>query len=87
MKDYNPELSRCLRQARIRAGFTQAELAQKLGYTSPQFVSNWERGVARPPLSKTKELIELLKMSKKTYIQVLLKDEKQNLIRELKRKS
>jgi len=28
---------------------SQTELAQRYGFTSPQYVSNWERGVCLPP--------------------------------------
>lgn len=43
-----------LKRYRKQAGFTQAELAKKLGYKSAQFVSNWERGVSALPVDKFK---------------------------------
>ena len=45
------ELGKFLAEQRTRAGLTQRDVARRLGYTTPQFVSNWERGVALPPLS------------------------------------
>ena len=38
-----------LRAARMKAGLTQQQVAGALGYSTPQFISNWERGVSRPP--------------------------------------
>lgn len=37
------------RQLRLDSGLSQAAVAKKLDYTTPQFVSNWERGIAHPP--------------------------------------
>ncbi|MEO0337510.1 MAG: helix-turn-helix transcriptional regulator [Pseudomonadota bacterium] len=39
-----------LKQARLRKGLRQKDVANLLGYESPQFISNWERGVSTPPL-------------------------------------
>jgi transcriptional regulator with XRE-family HTH domain len=44
-----------LRQARIRAGLSQGELAQKTGVTQPT-VSNWERGRGAPSAQQEKIL-------------------------------
>ncbi len=49
-----------LRELREKAGLTQAELAHKIGYTSPQFISNIERGVSSLPPSKFKRISKLL---------------------------
>lgn len=37
---------------RLKADMSQGELAAKMGYTSSQFVSNWERGLSIVPLHK-----------------------------------
>lgn len=39
-----------LRKLRKRAGLSQVEVSQKLGYRSNQFISNWERGLSYPPM-------------------------------------
>jgi hypothetical protein len=45
-----------LREARLRAGLTQAELGRRAG--KPQsMISRWERGEARPSLETLHELI------------------------------
>lgn len=40
-----------LKKLRIEAGLSQRDVANKLGYSTPQFISNWERGISRPPVS------------------------------------
>ena len=38
-----------LRKCRDFQGMTQRYVADQLGYSTPQFISNWERGLASPP--------------------------------------
>ncbi len=47
------------KEKRIAAGLTQTFLARKLGWTSSQFISNWERGLAIPPKKILNQLVEL----------------------------
>lgn len=44
-------MGKLLRDHRVRAGMSQMDVAAACGYTTPQFVSNWERGIADPPLN------------------------------------
>ena len=67
-------MDKYLKQKRIEANLSQLQLATQLGYTSPQFVSNWERGVALPPLKICKELARLLKVSRKEMRHELIKN-------------
>lgn len=62
------ELSEYLAEARIKKGFSQGYVAKKLGYGSAQFVSNWERSCARPPISKGRALIKLLDLDRNKYV-------------------
>lgn len=39
---------------RAEVGLSQADLAKKLGYASPQFISNIERGLCGVPIDKIK---------------------------------
>ena len=50
-------LGQYLQDMRIRAEMTQREVSVKLGYSSAQFISNFERGISSPPLKKLKDLI------------------------------
>jgi transcriptional regulator with XRE-family HTH domain len=40
-----------LKKARAKAGLSQREVSNALGYSTAQFISNWERGVSTPPVS------------------------------------
>lgn len=50
-----------LKTLRTTAGLSQKEIATKLGYTTPQFISNWERGISFPPASDLAKLVGILK--------------------------
>ena len=54
------ELSTHLLTAREKKGFTQKDLAKKLGIVSAQLISNWERGLCTPPISKIAPLSKIL---------------------------
>jgi DNA-binding transcriptional regulator YiaG len=61
---------------RLELGLSQSEVAEKLGFTSPQFVSNWERGLALPPIVCLPELLKLLKLNKETTVEYMVKASK-----------
>ncbi len=48
-----------LRNLREKRRISQGEVAEVLGYKSPQFISNWERGIAAPPLKTLIKLAEI----------------------------
>ena len=50
------ETGKYLALARSRQSLSQGQLAEKLGYTVNQFVSNWERGLCLPPFSILKKI-------------------------------
>lgn len=55
------DLSKFLKAAREKSNLTQAELAKSMGYTTPQFVSNWERKTTAFPVQKAKKFVRLTK--------------------------
>ena len=63
-----------LKQKRVDAGYTQAELAASLGDVHSQFVSNWERGLCAPPGHCFQKLIDLLKLNRDKLVEVMLAD-------------
>jgi transcriptional regulator with XRE-family HTH domain len=71
-----------LKEKRISAGLTQSEVAQKMGYSSPQFVSNWERGLANPPVFVLRDLTKMYKVSADSMFDILVEDVKSELHRE-----
>ena len=50
------KLQEYLKEMRLKTGMSQWEVADKLGYSSPQFVSNWERGLSVPPIKTLKAI-------------------------------
>ncbi len=50
-----------LKKLRLKTGLKQKEVASLLGYSSPQFVSNWERGISSPPVKTLKQLAGIYK--------------------------
>lgn len=81
----NSEIARLLKKKRIEAGLTQSEVADMLGYTSSQFISNWERGLAKPPAFMLKSLAKIYKMDAKVLLDMLLESVTKNIEREFHR--
>jgi transcriptional regulator with XRE-family HTH domain len=73
-----------LLNARTQSGLSQLALARELGYTSPQYVSNWERGVCGPPLDKLNDLSRLLRIDSKVVMKMILDDTEAYLRKELR---
>lgn len=53
------ELGLFLKNRRVGADLTQRQVSETLGYTTPQFISNQERGISAPPVDAMKKLIDL----------------------------
>lgn len=75
-----------LRQRRIDAGYSQVELGEILGYSSSQFVSNWERGLCAPPEDGLQKLIKLLKLNRETLVFSMIQDYKVEVEEKIYRK-
>src|SRR4030088_952625 len=65
------EFGKYLREKRENAQLSQGEVARKLDYSTAQFVSNWERGLAAPPADKLKKLVNLLEIPEEEIINML----------------
>ena len=50
-----------LKSYRISSGLSQADLSKKLGYKSPQLISNIERGLCGIPADKAKQYLQFIK--------------------------
>ncbi len=68
-------LGNYLKRRRIEIGMTQSEVASNLGYSSPQFISNFERGLCAPPLKNLKTLVNLYKIPKEEIISLMMKEQ------------
>ncbi len=72
-----------LKQKRKEAGLTQGEVAKELGYTSPQFISNYERGLCAPAFDAYPRLMNMYKIPKEEMLDILLKSEELALRKKL----
>lgn len=68
-----------LREKRLFSGVSQGKVAKSLGYHSPQFVSNWERGLAAPPMVMLVKIIDLLALDKQEVYDLLLSEREKEL--------
>jgi transcriptional regulator with XRE-family HTH domain len=75
-------LGRYLAEKRLEKGLSQAAVARTLGYSSAQFISNFERGVCAPPMKKLKKMIDMYGMSP-NKVTILLLDAQEEYIRKV----
>jgi transcriptional regulator with XRE-family HTH domain len=61
-----------LKKSRENVGLSQTFVSSKLGYSSPQFVSNWERGLSHPPLKSLKKIAKLYKLRDKELFDIFV---------------
>lgn len=78
--------SQYLKQSRIAAGLSQRDVSEKLGYTTSQFISNWERGLSTPPIKVAKKLATLYKLSLDEFSELLLQDTLQQVTQDFRKK-
>jgi len=69
---------------REKAGLTQREVSDSLGYSTPQFISNVERGRCRFPIQKLPKIKKLYGMSAEQVIALILSEEKEVLLKVFK---
>lgn len=79
-------LANFLKEKRIRAGLSQKEVAEKLGYSTAQFVSNWERGLSAPPVETLKLIAEMYNIDLDEVFQVTLESAVNRLTVDLREK-
>ena len=72
----NVNLGIYLRRKRVIRGLTQSNVASKLGYGSPQFISNIERGIANVPLKSLRRIIDLYQVPPLEVLNILMNDKK-----------
>jgi transcriptional regulator with XRE-family HTH domain len=79
------KLGTYLKDVRETAGMTQAEVSSKLGYTSPQFISNIERGISVAPLKTLARMVSLYKVGPETVVKIILESQRKLLREKLTR--
>jgi transcriptional regulator with XRE-family HTH domain len=75
-----------LQQKRVAAGKSQADVADHFNYSTPQFISNWERDVSAPPISALKKLALFYGISAEELFEVFLVQKVKEVTKELRRK-
>jgi transcriptional regulator with XRE-family HTH domain len=80
-----PRLGDFLRDSREEAGLTQKQVAQKLGYGTAQFISEWERGIRSPPGNALKTLVQLYDLSLHRFYDVIIEEQTRALEKDLKK--
>jgi transcriptional regulator with XRE-family HTH domain len=73
-----------LARKRNDAGLSQREVSLKLKYSSAQFISNFERGLALPPLKKLKTIIGLYGLCTRDVENMLVLAERKRIQEALK---
>lgn len=64
--------SNYLKMSRERALLSQHEVARALGYATPQFISNLERGLSCPPIKALRILSRLYKIDMDEVFEAVL---------------
>lgn len=84
IKSPNKSLGAFLKERRTALGLSQADLARDLGYGSPQYVSDWERGHSGVPMKRLLALADALEIDRDTLFDLLLDFSLQRVESELK---
>jgi transcriptional regulator with XRE-family HTH domain len=79
------ELGEIIREYREKKGMTQLDLARKLDYSTPQFVSLFERGLSKVPMETLGFLIKVLGIPEKKIVYALVSSYKEELEDQIKR--
>jgi transcriptional regulator with XRE-family HTH domain len=79
MRKKRISLGQFFKKKRIEYQMSQRELAVMLGYRDPQFISNWERGLAAPPLRQARSICDILKIDKRQAIDLIVNNFKQDV--------
>lgn len=74
-QELHRSLGNYLKQKRVQAGVTQSEVAKKLGYSTPQFISNIERGLCSPPLKNLKVLMKMYRIPADELMGLIMREQ------------
>lgn len=80
------KLAHFLKKARLSSGLSQGKVAELLGYSSPQFISNWERGLSHPPIDVLRKIAKLYHTSDDAIFELLLEVTLEDVKNDLRRR-
>lgn len=72
-------LGKFFKDRRTKAGLTQSDVAVALGYSTAQFISNWERGQSQPPMNVLPQLCKLLAIGHSDLVRAIMTYEERRL--------
>lgn len=72
-------IGKFLKRARVKAGLSQGDVRDLLGYKTPQIISDWERGICGPPLSSMRKLKRAYGLSEIAIVRVWMRAEREEL--------
>jgi transcriptional regulator with XRE-family HTH domain len=75
-----------LKGHRKNSGLSQKEVSDILGYSSSQFISNIERGVAGPPTDVFLKMVSIYKIPEKQVVDFLISEQKKALSKLFKKR-
>lgn len=75
------EIANLIKKHRKQVGIKQKEVSAQLGYTSAQFVSNWERGISWPPLKDVNKVCAILKIKPAKLKSLMIKARREEIER------
>lgn len=67
------------KKERKQAGVSQGKISKSMGWSSPQFVSNWERGLSYPSQESLKTICDKFSMDYDKMVSIILKEKTQAL--------
>ncbi len=74
-----------LKEARLQVGLSQVDLAEKLGYETSQFISDWERGIHAPPIKNLSKICKLLNVNEQKIFDLFIEIAKEKLVHDLEK--
>lgn len=77
-------LEQMLAARREKCNVTQAQVAQELGFSSPQYISNMERGLTHLPVKHFRKVSQLLGVPMRDMVDHRIRDERHKLIQQVK---
>lgn len=83
MEKQKEEMGNFLRNAREKSGLTQIQISHKIGLSTQQYVSNFERGFCFPTTEAIKVYIKECKLSKKELKKLMLRQLSERIDKEL----
>jgi transcriptional regulator with XRE-family HTH domain len=86
MKNDSNKLAQFLKEKRSLSGLSQKDVATKLGYSTSQFISNWERGISQPPIHTLRSLAKMYNVAAEQMFSVLLENTMIQVQADLKKK-